>query len=210
MPDQASQGQRAGASTRPSLLEPGTMPATNGGLLMLGAVIAVTLLASRSAAADQAVAASTLTAAADAYRKAENKLITAIIEADKNDVGRNEIARRVDGIYSRQTVLSLLGSADLVQRSARALEADGLAGDIRIWQGKRQRLLMELADMERADDARLRTSQAAVQAMAKAGIGTRAGGGTSPASHLAAGKVIELIPSPENSRRRVSWPVRQA
>jgi hypothetical protein len=195
MPDQPSQGQQAGASTRPSLLEPGAMPATNGGLLMLGAVVAVTLLASRSAAADQAVAASNLTAAADAYRKAENKLVAAIIEADKNDVGRNEIARRVEGIYSRQTVLTLLGSADLVQRSAKALEEHGLAGDIRIWQGKRQRLLMELADMDRADDTRLQTSQAAVQAMAKAGIGARTGGSASPARHLAAGKVIELIPS---------------
>jgi hypothetical protein len=200
MPDQASQGQRADASRRPSLLEPGAMPATNGGLLMLVAVIAVSLLASRSAAADsaaadQAVAASNLTAAAGAYRKAENKLIAAIIEADKNDVGRNEIARRVEGIYSRQTVLTLLGSADLVQRSARALEEHGLAGDIRIWQGKRQRLLMELADMDRADEERLRTSQAAVQAMAKAGIGARTGGSASPARHLAAGKVIELIPS---------------
>lgn len=194
MPDQASQGQRAGTGARPSLLEPGTMPPSGGGLLMLGAVIAVALLASRSAA-DQAVAASNLTAAAEAYRKAENKLITAIIEADKNDVGRNEIARRVEGIYSRQTILTLLGSADLVQRSARALEEHGLTGDIRIWQGKRQRLLMELADMDRADDARLRTSQAAVQAMAEAGIGARNGGSASPASHLAAGKVIELIPS---------------
>jgi hypothetical protein len=195
MPDQAGQGQRAGANTRPSLLEPGAMPATGGGLLMLGAVVAVTLLASRSAAADQAVAASNLTAAADAYRKAENKLVATIIEADKNDVGRNEIARRVEGIYSRQTVLTLLGSADLVQRSARALEEHGLAGDIRIWQGKRQRLLMELADMDRTDDARQRTSQAAVQAMAKAGIGARTAGSASAASHLAAGKVIELIPS---------------
>jgi hypothetical protein len=54
---------------------------------------------------------------------------------------------------------------------------------------------MELADMERADDARLRTSQAAVQAVAKAGIGARTGGSASPAAHLAAGKVIELFPS---------------
>ena len=195
MPDPASRGQRAGASARPSLLEPGAMPASGGGLLMLGAVIAVALLASQSAVGDQAAAASNLTSAADAYRKAENKLIAAIIEADKNDVGRNEIARRVDGIYSRQTVLTLLGSADLVQRSARALEDHGLAGDIRIWQGKRQRLLMELADMNRADEERLRTSQAAVQAMAEVGIGARAGGSASPASHLAGGKVIELIPN---------------
>jgi hypothetical protein len=195
MPDQVSQGQRASVGARPSLLEPGAMPATNGGLLMLGAVIAVTLLARRSAAADQAVAASNLSTAAEAYRKAENKLVAAIIEADKNDVGRNEIARRVEGIYSRQTVLTLLGSADLVQRSARALEEHGLAGDIRIWQGKRQRLLMELADMDRADDERLRTSQAAVEAVAKAGIGARTGGSASPARHLAAGKVIELMPS---------------
>ncbi len=162
---------------------------------MLGAVIAVALLASRSAAAGQAVAASNLAAAADAYRKAENKLIAAIIEADKNDVGRNEIARRVEGIYSRQTVLTLLGSADLVQRSARALEEHGLAGDVRIWQGKRQRLLMELADMDRAGEERVRTGQAAVQAMARAGIGARTDGRASPARHLAAGKVIELIPS---------------
>lgn len=189
MPDQASQAQRAGASTRPSLLEPGAMPPSGGGLLMLGAIIAVALLASRSAAADQAAAASNLTAAADAYRKAENKLITAILEADQNDVGRNEIARRVEGIYSRQTVLTLLGSADLVQPSARALEEHGLAFGIRIWQGKRQRLLMELADTDRAGEERLRTSQAAVQAMAKVGISAR------PARHLAAGKVIELIPS---------------
>lgn len=82
-----------------------------------------------------------------------------------------------------------------MQRSARALEEHRLTGDIRIWQGKRQRLLMELADMDRADDARMRTSQAAVQAMAKAGIGARNGGSASPARHLAAGKVIELIPS---------------
>lgn len=190
MPDQASQGQRAGP--RPSLLEPGAIAASNGGLLVLGAAIAVALLASRSAAGDQAVAASNLTAAADAYRKAEKKLVSAIIEADKNDVGRNEIARRVEGIYSRQTVLTLLGSADLAQRSARALEEHGLAGDIRIWQGKRQRLLMELADMDRADDTRLRTSQAAMQAMAKAGIGARTGDSASPAGDLAAGKVVEL------------------
>jgi hypothetical protein len=194
MPDQPSQGPRPGASTRPSLLEPGAMPATNGGLLMLGAVIAVTLLASRAAATGQAVAASNLNTAADAYRKAEKKLIACIIEADKNDVGRNEIARRVEGIYSRQTVLTLLGSADLVQRSATALEEHGLTGDIRIWQGKRQRLLMELADMDRADDARLRTSQAAVQALARAGINARSGSGAGPARHLAAGKVLELAP----------------
>lgn len=192
MPDQASQSKRAGASTRPSLLEPGAVPATNGGLLMLGAVIAVTLLASRAAATGQAAAASNLTAAAHAYREAEKKLIAAIIEADKNDVGRNEIARRVEGIYSRQTVLTLLGSADLVQRSAAALEEHGLAGDIRIWQGKKQRLLMELADMERANDARLRISRAAVEALAKAGISARSGSSASPAGHLAAGKVVEL------------------
>src|SRR6266516_3578209 len=114
MPDQARQ---AGASAKPSLLEPGAMPATNGGLLMLGAFIAATLLASRTTTHDQNIAGSNLTAAADAYREAEKKLIAAIIEADKNDLGRNEIARRVEGIYSRQTVLTLLGSADLVQRS---------------------------------------------------------------------------------------------
>ena len=90
-----------------------------------------------------------------------------LIEADRNDVGRNEIARRVDGIYSRQTVLTLLGSADLVQRSATVLEEHGLTGDVRIWQGKRQRVLMELADTDRSDDCRLRTSQAAVQAPAR-------------------------------------------
>jgi hypothetical protein len=168
------------------------MPATNGGLLMLGAVIAVTLLASRAAATGQAVAASNLTAAADAYRKAEKKLIASIIEADKNDVGRNEIARRVEGIHSRQTVLTLLGSADLVQRSATALEEHGLTGDIRIWQGKRQRLLMELADMDRAGDARMRSSQAVVQALARAGINARSASSAGPARHLAAGKVLEL------------------
>ncbi len=64
-----------------------------------------------------------------------------------------------------------------MQRSARALEEHGLTGDIRIWQGKRQRLLMELADMDRADDARLRTSQAALQALTKAGINARTGDG---------------------------------
>jgi hypothetical protein len=193
MPDHVGQSQRPGASAKPSLLDPGTMTATNGGLLMLGAVIAVTLLASRSAVTGQAVAASNLTAAADAYRSAESNLIAAIIEADKNDVGRNEIARRVEGIYSRQSVLTLLGSADLVQRSARALEQQGLAGDVRIWQGKRQRLLMELADMDLADAERLRTSEAAVRAIADAGIGARTGGNTSAARHLAAGKVVELV-----------------
>jgi hypothetical protein len=169
------------------------MPSTYGGLLMLGAVIAVALLASRGVA-DQAVAASNLSAAAEAYRKAEQKLIAAIIEADKNDVGRNEIARRVDGIYSWQSILTLLGSADLVQRSAIVLEEHGLTGDVRVWQGKRQRLLMELADMDRQGDARLRTSQAAVHALAKAGIRAHSGTSASPASHLAAGKLVELRP----------------
>lgn len=168
------------------------MPTTNGGLLMLGAVIAVTLLASRSAATDQAGAAGNLSSAAETYRKAEEKLIAAIIEADKNDVGRNEIARRVDGIYSRQTVLTLLGSADLVQRSAIVLEEHGLTGDVRIWQGKRQRLLMELANMDRSDDALLQTSEAAVQSLAKAGIDAHSGSSASPAKHLAAGRVVEL------------------
>jgi hypothetical protein len=194
MPDQAHQGQRTAASAKPSLLEPGAMPATNGGLLILGAFIAATLLASRTTAIDQEVAGSNLTVAADGYRKAEKKLIAAIIEADRNDLGRNEIARRVDGIYSRQTVLTLLGSADLVQRSARALDEHGLTGDVRVWPGKRQRLLMELTDMDRADDARLRTSQEAVQALAEAGIGARSGSAASPARHLASGKLLELTP----------------
>jgi hypothetical protein len=160
---------------------------------MLGAAIAVALLASRTAATDQATAASDLTSAAGEYRKAEEKLVAAIIKADKNDVGRNEIARQVEGIYSRQTVLTLLSSADLVQRSARALEAHGLTGDVRIWQGKKQRLLVELTEMDRTDDARLQTSQATVQALAKAGIDARSASDTSPDEHLAAGKVLELI-----------------
>jgi hypothetical protein len=193
MPEQVSQGQRGG--TRPSLLEPGAVPATNGGLLVLAAFVAVALLASRTAATDQAAAANDLTAAADAYQKAEKKLIAAIIEADKNDVGRNEIARRVDGIYSRQTVLTLLGSADLVQRSAKALDEHGLTGDVRVWQGKRQRLLMELTAMDGADDARLRTSHAAVDALSTVGITARTGTTATPAKHLAAGKVVELISS---------------
>lgn len=191
MPAQTPTGPQAGASAKPSLLQPGTMPATNGGLLILAAFVAVALLAGKTAT-DQAIAGSNLRAAADAYRKAEQKLIAAIIEADKNDVGRNEIARRVEGIYSRQTVLTLLGSTDLVQRSASALQERGLSGDIRIWQGKGQRLLMELTDLDRADDARLQTSQQAVQALANAGISTRAGTNTNPARCLASGKVLEL------------------
>jgi hypothetical protein len=194
MSDKGGLGQTSGTSAKPSLLQPGAMPASGGSLLMLGAVIAVALLASRSTAADQTAAAGKLTDAADAYRTAEKNLVAAIIEADRHDVGRNEIARRVDGIFSRQTVLTLLASADLVQRSARALEQDGLTDDIRIWQGQRQRLLMELEDMGRTDEARLRTSEATVQALAKAGISTRSEGSAHPARHLAAGKVLELSP----------------
>lgn len=194
MSDPASQSKQTGASVRPSLLEPGAVPATNGGLLMLGAAIAVTLLAGRAAATGAVAAAGNLTTAAQAYREAEKKLIAAMIEADKNDVGRNEIARRVEGIYSRQTVLTLLGSADLVQRSAATLEQQGLAGDIRIWQGKKQRLLMELADMERTDDVRLRTSQAALEALASVGISARSENCPNPARYLADGKVVELTP----------------
>lgn len=196
MPDQVSQGQQPRASAKLSLLEPGAIPATSGGLLVLGAFVAATLLAGRAAAADQHIAGSNLTAAADAYREAEKKLIAAIIEADRNDLGRNEIARRVEGIYSRQTVLTLLGSADLVQRSAIALERQGLTSDIRVWQGKRQRLLMELTDMDRANEARLRTSHAAVRALAEAGIGVRGGSTASPVRHLASGNVLELTSAP--------------
>lgn len=191
MPAQTPAGPQSGVSAKPSLLQPGTMPVANGGLLILAAFVAAALLTGKTAT-DQAIAGSNLSAAADAYRKAEQKLIAAIIEADKNDVGRNEIARRVEGIYSRQTVLTLLGSADLVQRSASALQERGLTGDIRIWQGKGQRLLMELTDLDRADDARLQTSQQAVQALANAGISARAGTNVNPARCLASGKVLEL------------------
>jgi hypothetical protein len=195
LPDQFGAGQQASTGVKPSLLEPGVMPTTNGGLLVLGAAIAIALLARRTALTGQDVAAGNLSAAAEAYRKAEEKLVSSILEADKNDVGRNEIARRVDGIYSRQTVLTLLGSADLVQRSAATLDKHNLTGNVRIWQGKRQRLLMELADTDLPDDARLQASQDAVNALAEAGIGVRNGSSTDPTQHLAAGKVLELIPS---------------
>jgi hypothetical protein len=196
MPDQVRSSQQARASSRPSLLEPGSIPATNGGLLMLGAFIAATLLAGRATPTDQDIASRDLSTAAEAYQKAKNRLVAAIIEADRNDLGRNEIARRVDGIYSRQTVLTLLGSADLVQRAAVALEEHDLTSGVRVWQGKRQRLLMELTDMDNADEARLRTSQAAVRALIDAGVGVRTGSTSSPAEHLASGKVLELLPNP--------------
>jgi hypothetical protein len=160
---------------------------------MLSAIVAAGLLATgRGATPDQIMASSNLQSAAQEYKKAEKRLIEAIISADKNDLGRNEIARRVEGIYSRQTVLSLLGSADLLQRAMIALEASGLTGvDVRVWQGTGRRLLMELIKDGDEQD-RLDTSRAALKALSDAGIGTQGGGFVNPAKHLAMGKVLEL------------------
>ena len=169
---------------------------------MMGAAVAAALLASQATATDQAAAASNLLSAAREYRNAEEKLVAAMIKADENYVGRNEIARRVDGIYARRTVQTLLSSAELIQRSAKALEEHGLTGDIRFWQGTKRRLLMVLADMNRTDDARLQTSQATVQALAKAGIDARGEGSSRPEEHLAAGKVLELVSAQRETRRR--------
>jgi hypothetical protein len=108
-PGYSSTGQAA-PGRQPSLLQPGSMPATNGSLLMLGAFIAASLLTSRTTTTDQAIADSNLTAAADAYKKAEKKLIETIIEADKNDLGRNEIARRVP--------MAVQASADIAPQRA--------------------------------------------------------------------------------------------
>ena len=193
MPDEdASRADAERSGPPPPIFQPGSIPSGSGGLLMLGAVIAAGLLATRGPTLDQIMASGNLQTAAQEYKRAEKRLVEAIISADKNDLGRNEIARRVEGIYSRQTVLALLGSADLLQRAMTALEESGLTGaDVRVWQGKGRRLLMELIK-DGSDQDRLNTSRAALKALNGAGISTQGGGFANPAKHLTAGKVLEL------------------
>lgn len=185
---------------KPSIFQPGAIPGGGGGgLLMLGALVAAALLASRGTSPDQLLAGSELSSAAEGYKKAEKRLIEAIISADRNDLGRNEIARRVDGIYSRQTVLTLLGSADLLQRAMTALEEGGLSGeDVRVWQGKGRRLLIELIK-DGPDSERIDTSRAVLEALTKAGISAQGNGFINLVRSLACGKVLELTSSNSNN-----------
>lgn len=192
MPDENPPQAGTESPGPPPIFQPGSIPSGSGGLLVVGAMIAATLLASRGTTPDQIMASSNLQSSAREYKKAEKRLIEAIISADRNDLGRNEIARQVDGIYSRQTVLALLGSADLLQRAMTALEASGLTGaDVRVWQGKGRRLLIELMK-DGSGQERLETSRAALKALTDADIGTQAGSFANPAKHLASGKVLEL------------------
>lgn len=180
------------AEGEPPIYQPDALPGSGGGLVMLAAMVAVGLLATRGTSVDQLAASNDLRAAADEYRKAEKQLIEAIISADKNDLGRNEIARHVEGIYSRQTVLTLLGSADLLQRAMTALEGSGLTGaDVRVWQSKGRRLLMEL--IRDGDDVdRFAVSRIAIDSLAQAGINTKTNSLINPVRQLASGKVVEL------------------
>jgi hypothetical protein len=187
-------------SQKPPIFQPDAIPGgAGGGLLMLGALVAAALFASRGPTPDQVLAGVELSAAAEGYKKAEKRLVEAIISADRNDLGRNEIARRVDGIYSRQTVLTLLGSADLLQRAMTALEKGGLSGeDVRVWQGKGRRLLIELI-RDGHDGERTDTSRAVLEALTKAGISVQGSGFSSPVRSLACGKVLELTSSNSNN-----------
>lgn len=198
-PPVAGKSSNQSGQEKPPIFQPEAIPGGGGGLLMLGALVAAALFASRGVTPDQVMAGADLSAAAEGYKKAEKRLIEAIISADRNDLGRNEIARRVEGIYSRQTVLTLLGSADLLQRAMTALEKGGLSGeDVRVWQGKGRRLLIELIrdgqDGERAD-----TSRAVLDALTKAGISVQGSGFSNPVKSLACGKVLELSSNNPNN-----------
>jgi hypothetical protein len=87
-------------------------------------------------AAPADVVSEDLDAAIGRYRHADRGLIAAMRRADTYGVSRNEIARRVRGICSRQTVLDILGAAELRDRAAAAIDAAGLGKDeeVRLWQ----------------------------------------------------------------------------
>ncbi|HZN18671.1 MAG TPA: hypothetical protein VFB84_10935 [Micromonosporaceae bacterium] len=92
-----------------------------------------------------------LVGAADAMRSAERDLKAAMLAADAAQVGRNEIARVVAGIYSRQTVLDMLAAAETAGAARAAATRAGLAAnvDVRIRVGTAGRALASVGCPQR-------------------------------------------------------------
>lgn len=115
-----------------------------------------------------------LDAAVAAHQESSRQLRAAMRAADAAGDGRNEIARRTSGIYSRATVLGMLDREDLMARATTALQAAHWGeDDYRLETGRGGSVTITLAlgwDDVPTETARLNAASSAATALAQAGI----------------------------------------
>lgn len=102
-------------------------------------------------------------------------LRAAIITADNDGHGRNEIARKAEGGLSRKLVFEVLGATDLVTEAHEVLKAAGFvrSDDYLIRVDPRPAITLGTdvgEDSSRPDDERRRMAQSIAAALSEAGI----------------------------------------
>lgn len=138
-------------------------------------------------------AAAALTRAVRRRTAADTALVEAMHAADRAGVSRNDICRRVAGIYARQTALDLLNAASLCARATAALDQAGFLVDEQVVvERKRSRVRLRLVAADGGPDAR-RSAAGVHRSLVEAGLTLRMReGDADPVEVLACGGVTEI------------------